>query len=101
MASLPHAAKTERLEMRLTRSQKKRIAEAAKLQGKTVSEFAATTLHDAASRVIEEQNTITLTRKASEMFVQLLMNPPHPNEKLLRAGREYREWAGSHVRKGV
>jgi uncharacterized protein (DUF1778 family) len=92
MGSLASPAKTERLETRLTRSQKKRIAEAARLKGTTVSEFVASTLEEAASRVLEERHSIRLSRKAAEDFVKLLLNPPAPNERLLRAARLHRDW---------
>jgi len=91
--------KTERLEMRLTRSQKKRIAEAARLQGKSLSDFATATLQEAAVKVIEEQNTIRLNAKAAEDFVRLLQNPPAPNRKLMRAGQHYRQWARKRTHK--
>lgn len=84
--------KTERLETRLTRSQKKRITEAARAKGTTISEFVSSTLDEAASRVLDENHTIRLTRKGAEDFVRLLLNPPPPNEHLVRAARRYRQW---------
>jgi uncharacterized protein (DUF1778 family) len=89
-------AKTERLEARLTRSQKKRIAEAARRKGTSLSEFVISSVETAAAKVLDEQRSTRLTREAAEDFVRLLMNPPAPNEKLLRAARLHRRWERRH-----
>lgn len=85
-------SKTERLEARLTRDQKRRIAEAARLKGTTVSEFVVSSLETAAETVLSEQHSTRLTRKAAEGFVRLLMNPPAPNKKLIEAAKLHRAW---------
>jgi uncharacterized protein (DUF1778 family) len=92
MANSTAMSKTERLEIRLRRSQKQKIAEAARLNGKTLSEFVSSTLDHAASRVIEEQQTVKLSRRAAEAFVKLLMNPPPANQRLRRAARLHGDW---------
>lgn len=99
MANALQDQKTERLEMRLTRSQKKRITEAAKLKGTTLSEFVASTLEDASAKVLDEQHTIRLSKKAAEDFVRLLLNPPPPNPRLIRAARRHRAWERSQTGK--
>lgn len=88
--------KTERVELRVTRRFKKRVTEVARLRGTSISDFILSSADEAASRILDREHTIRLSRKAAEDFVKLLLNPPPPNERLIRAAREYREWKGRY-----
>jgi uncharacterized protein (DUF1778 family) len=54
--------KTERLEARLTPTQKKHIEHAARIKGMSASAFAVLCADDAAVRTIREQEVLTLKR---------------------------------------
>lgn len=84
--------KTERVELRVTRRFKKRITEVARLRGTSISDFILSSADEAASRILDREHTIRLSRKAAEEFVKLLLDPPPPNGNLIRAMQRHREW---------
>jgi uncharacterized protein (DUF1778 family) len=79
----------QRLEARVTSSQKKLIERAARAQGRTVTEFVIATLQDASRRAIEESTVWKLSQDQQKAFVEALMGPPAPNAKLRAAYRRY------------
>jgi uncharacterized protein (DUF1778 family) len=87
--------KKERLETRLTPQQKKRIERAARIKGTSLSDFVVLSADDAALRVIREQETLTLTERASEVFVDALLNPPAPGRRLAVAAKRFRARTGT------
>ena len=44
-----------------------------------------------AKRAIQEHETWTITGKDAEVFVNALLNPPAPNERMKAAVQRYRE----------
>ncbi len=95
-ASGPKAgrARRERLEARVTAEQKDLIERAAAMQGRTVTDFVLTAEQDAARHAIEEQNSLTLSVRDSEAFVDALLNPRPVNDRLRETVRRYRDRAG-------
>ena len=77
--------RAERLEARMTRSQKEVIQRAAHLQGRTMSEFVIVTALQAANEIIQGDTRIKLSDKASRAFAEALLNPAKPTEPLKRA----------------
>ena len=47
-----------------------------------------------ARRVIAEHESIRLSREEQLAFVQALLNPPEPNQRLKRAAKAYRQRTG-------
>jgi len=86
--------RTERLEARITRSQKALFKQAAALQGRTLSDFIIQAASEAATRVIQDQQVITLTTQEQKVFVESLLNPPAPGPRFRSAARRYREIKG-------
>lgn len=84
--------KAERLETRVTHDQKQLIERAALVQGRTVSDFVAVTLQEAARRAIEEITVWQLSQNQQQVFVEALQNSPAPNEHLRAAHRRYQEY---------
>lgn len=82
-----HAIRTERLEARLTTEQKKKIEEAASIRGISISDFVITSAHEAASRLIRENEVLTLSERDRKTFFDLLLNPPKPNKRALAAAK--------------
>lgn len=87
--------KAERLEARISREQKQLFQRAATLTGRSLTEFVVSSLQEAATRTIQEQELITLSRDDQQLFVRALLSPPAPNQKLRRAAQTYRARAGA------
>lgn len=82
--------KQERLEARVTREQKRLIERAAELEGRSITDFLVAAAQSAAKQVIQEHEVLRLTAKDCAVFVEALMNPAPPTQKLRRAVRRYR-----------
>lgn len=82
--------KEARLEARTTSSVKELIQQAADLEGRTVSDFVIEHAREAAVDVIERHSHIRLSARDSARFVELLLNPPAPHEKLKRAAHRHK-----------
>ena len=83
------STKRARLEARVTAQQKELVQRAADLSGLTLSDFIVSSLQSAAAEAIRTHQMIELTARSTETFVQALLNPPAPNERLRAAAREY------------
>jgi uncharacterized protein (DUF1778 family) len=86
---LGSAGKIERIEARLQPAQKERIEYAASLKGTSVSDFMVQSAEAAAVVAIREHETWTLTTQDRDLFVNALLNPPEPNERIRAAARRY------------
>jgi uncharacterized protein (DUF1778 family) len=76
----------ERLEARITRKQKALLKQAAALQGRTLSDFIVQAASEAATRVVQEHQVVTLTAREQAVFVEALLHPPKPGPRLRAAG---------------
>ena len=83
--------KMERLETRIPAEQKAIITHAATLQGRSITDFVVTSAYDAAREAIKEHETIVLSKRDTEIFVEMLLNPPEPNEALKKASKKHKE----------
>jgi uncharacterized protein (DUF1778 family) len=88
------AARSARLEARVSAPQKRLLQQAAALSGRTLSEFVVTSAQEAAQRIIDEHETIRLARADQEAFVRAVLEPAAPNERLQRAAKAYRQRLG-------
>jgi len=89
------ATKAERVEARLNPEQKRRIEHAASLKGTSTSDFMVLSADEAAARTIQEHETWTLTGQDREAFVNALLNPPAPSERMKAAAQRYMERRGA------
>ena len=87
-------SRSARLEARISVEQKTVLQRAAALSGRTLSEFVVASAQDAASRVIQEHETIRLSRAEQIAFVSALLKPPAASARLRRAAAAYREQMG-------
>ena len=78
-------ARSERLGIRLDAQTKQLIARAARLEQRKIAEYCVSVLSRAARETIEEHEVLDLTARDRELFFDVLMNPPEPNERLQRA----------------
>src|SRR5437016_8795751 len=90
-AVMERESKKERLEARLTPEQKKRIEQAARIRGTSISDFVVLSAADAAVRTIREQEVLTLNERAREAFVHALLRPPAPGRRLMAAAKRYKQ----------
>ena len=81
----------KRLEARVTAEQKERYERAARLQGRTLTDFMLGALEAAASQAIREHEILTLSARDSLTFVRAILDPPDPSPSVLEAARRYRE----------
>ena len=67
--------RAERLEARITVSQKALIEHAAALQGRSVTDFVLSSVQEAAAKAIDEHQRLTLSVRDGRAFVQTLVAP--------------------------
>jgi uncharacterized protein (DUF1778 family) len=82
----PHsrvAAESARINLRTSREAKALIERAAALMGTTVSGFMLQNAYESASRVVAEQETLTLSDRDRDVFLAVLDNPPKPTQALI------------------
>lgn len=90
---LPYALKVAatRIEARISADEKRLLEAAAQRRGMTLTAFVLSTAHDAAVRTLETAHVVELTRQDQQRFVDILLNPPAPSERLRAAATDYRE----------
>jgi uncharacterized protein (DUF1778 family) len=79
------AQKVERLEARLSPSMKELFQEAATMQGRSLTDFVINSALEAAKRTVRQNELVELSRRDRIAFVEALLNPPPPNDRLQRA----------------
>lgn len=83
-----------RLDLRLATREKEAIERAAALSGSSVTDFVRSTMLVASERAVRAHETLTLTSEGATAFVEAIMNPPEPNEKLRALVRDAEEIPG-------
>ena len=87
-------AKKARLEARITQEQKELLLEAAQISGFSLTEFVVASAVETAKRMIQEQSVLQLSQRDREVFVNALLNPPEPGEKLRSSAKRYKQRMG-------
>lgn len=82
---------TARMNFRLPPEIKERIENAAMVSGVTVTDFAISALANSAEEVLEKNRTRTLSDRDRDIFLNMLENPPEPNEALKKAVKNYKK----------
>jgi len=72
----------DRINLRTTHETKTIIEQAAELMGTSLSAFMLSHAYEAARRVINEQQFLTLSNRDRDAFVAALENSPKPNKAL-------------------
>jgi len=83
-----------RLEARVPRETKTLWERAAAVQGRKVTEFVVSSASEAAHRILRESELSSLTRLDRIAFVEALLNPPAPNERLRKAAARHAQVFG-------
>jgi uncharacterized protein (DUF1778 family) len=80
----------DRIDVRISREQKELIKLASEILGfKSLSEFVIYCVRTQANNIIIDNNTILKTLEDKKIFVDALLNPPAPNDKLKMAQSNY------------
>ena len=87
--------KRERLEIRVNQDLKALLQRAADIQGRSLSDFLATTAENAASQIIHDSLVIQFSAEDSIAFANALFNAPKPNTKLRSAYSIYKKEVSS------
>lgn len=74
----------------MSSEQKLFFQRAAALRGVSLTDFMIESMQQAAVKTLEEHNLMKLTDAESRIFVQVLLNPPPPNQALRLATERYR-----------
>jgi uncharacterized protein (DUF1778 family) len=83
------ANRTARIEARIAPDALRVVNRAAKLQGRSISDFVVSAAQEVAHRTIDEAQVIRLSIEDQERFVELLLNPPALAPALKRAKRAH------------
>ena len=83
------AAQSERINVRLSKTAKRRIEHAASVEGKTVSAFIVSSALENADKTVRRHETIALAREHATRFFDALSDPPPPNNRLRAALEEH------------
>ncbi len=83
------SARASRLDIRTTQQTKEAIENAANFLGITTSAFVVECAMERAAQVLEQAQSINLNASESRRFIDLLENPPEPNENLKRLFKAY------------
>ncbi len=84
--------KTSRLDTRIT-SEQRALYERAALMGNfaSLTDFLTSAADKQAEEIIQSHKALLLDDEDRELFIDLLINPPEPNEALRRAVDEYND----------
>mgnify|MGYP001019823382 FL=1 len=85
------SSEIERLEARITSDKKSVLKNAADISGRTLTDFVIHSAYEAAKRVIEEYQQLHLSITDRDVFIQALLNPPMPTDKLIKAAQKYKK----------
>ena len=83
-----------RLEARVPRATKALWEQAAAVQGRKVTEFVVTSAVEAAQRVLRENQLSQLTHRDRIAFVEALIHPPAPSQRLRKAAARHAQVLG-------
>lgn len=78
-----------RIEARVSPKQKRLFERAAAIEGVTLTDFAISSMQQAAAKAIQDYGRIELSERNQRAFAEALMNPPEPNEALRKAAKAY------------
>ena len=84
MAAATASTESVRINLRTSPEAKALIERAAAIMGSTVSGFMLQNAYDAASKVVAQQEIITLSQRDFEAFIAACENPPAPTEALIQ-----------------
>ncbi len=85
------AVELDRLDFKLPSEQKKLIKRASETVGMSMKDFVLSLAYEKAQEVLERHHRIQLNEAQTRTFVDMLENPPEPNDKLQEAFKRRNE----------
>jgi uncharacterized protein (DUF1778 family) len=82
--------RNDKLQIRIDKSTKAKIEQAASYSNKTISDFVLENIVPVAEKIIDEHTTIKVSDRDWNKLMSALENPPEPNQALKRAARRYK-----------
>jgi len=83
----------ERIDVRISKEQKEFVRYASELRGfKNLSEFVVYCISTEANRIVKDNNLIVKTLEDKKIFLNAILNPPSPNQKLKEAQLNYQKF---------
>lgn len=84
-----HGSKDERIQARVSSTQRELLQRAADLEGRSLSDFVIESAQRHAEEVIREHEVIRLSPRDSRVFIEALLNPPAPNARMRALAARY------------
>ena len=91
------SGRTARLEARITEQQKAIFLRAAKLTGRSLTDFVVASAQENATRTLRDHDAMVLSDRDRKAFVAALLSAPEPTTRLKKAAQRYKE----HQQRGV
>ena len=91
MPTLQKKKPKTRLDFRLDTDAKEVITQAAHISGKSLSEFAVSSLVRSAQEVLERHQTITFSNQDFDAFLEAAESEEEPSAALMEAAERYRQ----------
>jgi uncharacterized protein (DUF1778 family) len=92
---VPTTNSDARINFRLSSDLKKTIEDAAAEMGQSISDFAVSTLVQAARKILQEQQVTRLSERDRQVFAAMLDDASSkPNEALVKAAKRYKKQVG-------
>ncbi|KAF2518272.1 DUF1778 domain-containing protein [Flavobacterium salilacus subsp. salilacus] len=83
----------DRIDVRISKEQKELIKYASELRGfKNLSEFIVFCVNREANQIIKENSLVLKTLEDKKIFLDAILNPSEPNEKLKQAQLNYQKF---------
>lgn len=89
--ALSNSASNQRFDARISGETKEIIETAARLTGRSMSDFVISSAHEAARKIISENAIWTLNRAQSRRFAEAMLDDGQPGQKLTEAAARYRK----------
>jgi uncharacterized protein (DUF1778 family) len=89
---MPSTIATSRLEARISSELYALLKRAAEIQGRTITDFVAGAVQEAAQRTVEQADIMRLSLTDQNCFADALLSPPPVAPALARAFERHREW---------
>jgi len=94
MENTRRSTKRDRLEARISPTQKQLFQRAAALRGQTLSDYVVSAVQKDAETTVREHDFMMLSERDSLILAEALLNPRGPNEALRAAFEDYETFVG-------
>ena len=89
----------DRIDVRISKEQKQLFKYASELRGfKSLTEFVVFCIQSEANKTIMENDAIIKSIDDKKIFIDALLNPPLPNDKLKEANETYKEFVKNGIK---